>query len=53
MLGCLEVVEYSLKERVNMKYLHQVSNLRLQDAIGVFPSYYYYSVYLVQRVCLS
>ena len=25
MLGCLEVVEYSLKERFNMKYLHQVS----------------------------
>ena len=36
MLGCLEVVEYSLKERFNMKYLHQVSYLRLQDEIGVF-----------------
>jgi len=35
MLGCLEVVEYSLKERFNMKYLHQVSYLRLQDVIGV------------------
>ena len=25
MLGCLEVVEYSLTERFNIKYLHQVS----------------------------
>ena len=40
MLGCLEVVEYSLKERFNMKYLHQVSYLRLQDVIGVCLSYY-------------
>ena len=31
----LEVVEYSFKERFNMKYLHQVSYLRLQDVIGV------------------
>ena len=36
MLGCLEVVEYSLKERFNMKYLHQVSHLRLQDT-AVYP----------------
>ena len=35
----LEVVEYSLKERFDMKYLHQVSYLRLQDVIGVCPSY--------------
>ena len=39
MLGCLEVVEYSLKERVNMKHLHQVSCLRLQDVMGVCLSY--------------
>ena len=39
MLGCLEVVEYSLKERLNIKYLHQVSYLRLQDVIGVCLSY--------------
>ena len=35
----LEVVEYSLKERFDMKYLHQVSYLRLQDVIGLCPSY--------------
>ena len=35
----LEVVEYSLKERFNMKYLHQVSYLRLQDVVGVCLSY--------------
>ena len=35
----LEVVEYSLKERFDMKYLHQVSYLRLQDVIGVCLSY--------------
>ena len=35
MLGVLEVVEYSLKERFDIKYLHQVSYLRLQDVIGV------------------
>ena len=29
MLGCLEVVEYSSKERFNMKYLHQVSYMLL------------------------
>ena len=39
LLGCLEVVEYSLKERFNMKYLHQVPYLRLQDVIGVCLSY--------------
>ena len=39
MLGCLEVVEYSLKERFNIKYLHQVSYLPLQDVIGVCLSY--------------
>ena len=39
MLGCLEVVEYSIKERFNMKYMHQVSYLRLQDVIGVCLSY--------------
>ena len=67
MLGCLEVVEYSLKERFNMKYLHQVSYLRLQDEIGVCLSYcclsgtavcvlvvvQYTAVYPVQRVYLS
>ena len=66
MLGCLEVVEYSLKERFNMKYLHQVSYLRLQDVIGVCLSYYFLSgttcvlvvvqytaVYRVQRGYLS
>ena len=53
------VVEYSLKERFDMKYLHQVSYLRLQDVIGVCPSYCCLSgttcvlVYPVQRVCLS
>ena len=35
MLGCLEVIEYSLKERFNIKKNHQVSYLRLQDEIGV------------------
>ena len=35
----LEVVEYSLKERFDMKYLHQVSYLHLQDVIGVCLSY--------------
>ena len=39
MLGVLEVVEYSLKERFKIKYLHQVSYLRLQDVIGVCLSY--------------
>ena len=39
MLGCLEVVEYSLKERFNKKYLHHVSYLHLQDVIGVCLSY--------------
>ena len=66
MLGCLEVVEYSLKERFNMKYLHPVSYLRLQDVIGVCLSYYclsgttcvlavvqYNAVYPVRRVYLS
>ena len=64
MLGCLEVVEYSLKERFDMKYLHQASYLRLQDEIGVRLSYYclsgttcvvvqYTAVYLVQRAYLS
>ena len=43
MLGCLEVVECSLKERFSMKYLHQVSYLRLQDVIGVCLSYCYLS----------
>ena len=38
-LGCLEVVEYSLKERFNVKYLHHVSYLRLQDVIGARLSY--------------
>ena len=61
MLGCLEVVEYSLKERFNMKYLHQVSYLRLQDVIGVCLSYcclsgttpgtYHICVYKMQLVC--
>ena len=40
MLGCLEVGEYSVKERFNMEYVHQVSYLRLQDVIGVCLSYY-------------
>ena len=67
MLGVLEVVEYSLKERFDIKYLHQVSYLRLQDVIGVCLSYYclsstrcvlvvvqyYTAVYPVQRVYLS
>ena len=67
MLGCLGFVEYSLKERFNMKYLHQVSYLRLQDVIGVCLSYcclsgtttcvlvviQYTAVYPVQRVYLS
>ena len=39
MSGCLEVVEYSLKEGFDMKYLHQVSYLRLQDVISVCLSY--------------
>ena len=34
-----EVVRYSLKERFDMKYLLQVSYLRLQDVISVCPSY--------------
>ena len=38
MLGVLEVVEYSLKERFNMR-CYQVSYLRLQDVIGVCLSY--------------
>ena len=62
----LEVVEYSLKERFDMKYLRQVSYLRLQDVIGVCLLYcclscttcvlvvvQYTAVYPVQRVCLS
>ena len=66
MLGCLGFVEYSLKERFNMKYLHQVSYLRLQDVIGVCLSFFclsdttcalvviqYTAVYPVQRVYLS
>ena len=39
MLGVLEVVEYSLNERFNIKYLNQVSYLRLQHVIGVCLSY--------------
>ena len=60
MLGCLEVVEYSLKERFNMTYLHQVLYLRLQDVIGVCLSYYpvqhqvsYLRLQDVIGVCLS
>ena len=66
MLGCLEFIEYSLKERFNMKYLHTVSYLCLQDVIGVCQSYccqsgttcvlvviQYTAAYPVQRVYLS
>ena len=63
----LEFVEYSLKERFDMKYLHQVSYLRSQDVVGVCLSYcclsgttcvlvvvqYNTAVYPVQRVHLS
>ena len=35
----LEVVEHSLKEPFDMKYLHLVSYLRLQDVIGVCLPY--------------
>ena len=52
MLGCLEVVEYSLKERFNMKYLHKVSYLRLQDLIGVCRSYTRYHI-CVCKILLS
>ena len=46
----LEVDEYLLKERFDIKYLHQVSYLRdaygagvLQDVIGMCSSYCYLS----------
>ena len=61
MLGVLEVVEYSLKERFNMKYLHHVSYLVcvyhtincISRTTCVLVVVQYTAVYQVERVYLS
>ena len=52
MVGVLEVVEYSWKERFDMKYLHQV---RIMSAFArcIWCVPIILAVYPVQRVCLS
>ena len=45
----LEVVEYSLKERFDMKYLHQVSYLR--DTYGVDKHHHVCLVFCIACIC--